>query len=153
MKIILITTALLFAQVTFSQNVTPIGLETLQEEMSQNSNELRVYNFWASWCGPCIKEMPYFDELSKNTTVTLVSLDFKEDIQKAINILTKKKIGLSSYLLTEEDMDKYVSVLGESWSGAIPATVIISSTGDRYFFERSFEKEELFELVASIKSN
>ncbi|MFY0607519.1 MAG: redoxin domain-containing protein [Cyclobacteriaceae bacterium] len=151
MKVFIISLALFIGHGAMSQSVTPIGLKELENEMSQTSDELRVYNFWASWCGPCIQEMPHFDELSKDTNVTLVSLDFEEDLQKAANILNKKKISLSSYLLTEQDMDKYIAVLGESWSGAIPATVIISASGQRFFYEGSFDKEELFDLVSSMK--
>lgn len=141
------------SSISYGQSVTPISLDQLQKEINTPSQKLKVYNFWASWCGPCIQEMPYFNDLAKSTDVTLVSLDFEEDIEKARKIMSKKGMQIPSFLLAESDIDKYMSVIAKDWTGAIPATLFISPDGDRKFLEGSFEKQELEDLVKALESN
>ena len=71
---------LLFVSYSFAQTTEVISLNytQLQPLLHQNSESVQVVNFWATWCAPCIKELPYFEELNKldNVDVLLVSLDF-----------------------------------------------------------------------------
>ncbi|MFT7030551.1 MAG: thiol-disulfide isomerase/thioredoxin [Marinoscillum sp.] len=151
----LFTFLLLFSisSASYGQSVIPISLAQLQKKINAPSQKLKVYNFWASWCGPCIQEMPYFNDLAKTTDVTLVSLDFADDIEKAQKIMTKKGMQIPSFLLAESDIDKYMLAIAKDWSGAIPATLFILPNGKRKFFEGSFEKQELDDLVKELKSN
>ena len=66
--------------------------------------ETYVINFWATWCKPCVAELPSFDSLSKisNVKILLVSLDFKEDIEKKVNpFLAKNNIKMECVILDE----------------------------------------------------
>ncbi|MFY0599834.1 MAG: TlpA family protein disulfide reductase [Cyclobacteriaceae bacterium] len=149
MKISFFAFCFLISVATFSQKVEAIKMDKLKEVMSRDSEKVKVINFWASWCGPCVKELPYFDLLSQNNEleVTLVSLDFPENIMKAEKLLEKKGIASDSYLLDESE---YIDNIDETWSGAIPATLIFDTEGNRYFYEKSFTKSELVELVKNI---
>ncbi|MEO9474587.1 MAG: TlpA disulfide reductase family protein [Cyclobacteriaceae bacterium] len=151
MKILFLCAFLLTFTSAFSQEVVKINMDELNQEMISDENHIKVFNFWASWCGPCVKELPYFDELADNPNlnVTLVSLDFEEEIKKASSILKKKGIGLSSYLLDEKD---FIDKVDSSWTGAIPATLILDKSGNRYFFEKAFTRDELHQTINNIIS-
>ncbi len=112
-----------------------------------------VINFWATWCAPCIKELPYFEKLNaenKNVKVILVSLDSKKDLdKKLIPFIEKRKLKSKVLLLADKDYNTWLSKVDTDWSGAIPATLIISGK-KKQFAERDFENfEELNEYINS----
>ncbi len=126
-------------------------LETLLNPVSDTTY---VINFWATWCKPCIKELPYFDQLKNNfpgrkLRVILVSLDFKRQFE--INLkpyIIKNKIQSEVLLIDEPDYNLWIDKVHPSWGGAIPATIIInSSTATRKFYEREFTLEEINNTV------
>ncbi len=112
-----------------------------------------VINFWATWCKPCVQELPAFDSLTanKNTChVILVSLDFKEDIEKKVDpFLKKNNISSECVLLDEINGNDYINKISQKWSGAIPATLIVSKT-KTLFFEKKLTFKALLEHVNSV---
>ncbi len=93
----------------------------------KNKDTTYVVNFWATWCKPCIKELPAFDSLKQKdlayVKIILVSLDFKEDIEKKVNpFLQKNKIKCEVVLLDEVNGNDYINKISNEWTGAIPAT-------------------------------
>jgi len=112
-----------------------------------------VINFWATWCAPCIKELPYFEKLNaenKNVKVILVSLDSKKDLdKKLIPFIEKRKLKSKVLLLADKDYNSWLSKVDADWSGAIPATFVINGK-KKQFAERDFENfEELNQYVNS----
>ena len=108
-----------------------------------------VLNFWATWCAPCIKELPYFERLDKNFRVVLVSLDFKREFEnRLIPYVKKNNINAEVLLLDEPDYNSWINKVDSSWSGAIPATVILSEN-KKLFFEKEFSSYE--ELLNTVK--
>lgn len=107
-----------------------------------------VVNFWATWCKPCIKELPYFETVAsqyadKNVKVLLVSLDFPRLLEKqVIPFIENNNIKSPVVLLDDTGANEWIPKVDESWSGAIPATVIYNAK-ERKFYERSFTLEEL----------
>ncbi len=89
----------------------------------------RVINVWASWCSPCMEELPYFAELKKNhpeIRVILINLDFQKDVErKVIPILGDKYKACEIFRLQGLSADEWMPLLNQDWSGAIPATLII----------------------------
>ncbi len=113
-----------------------------------------VFNFWATWCKPCIKELPAFEAINENYTdakvkVVLVSLDFPENLNSHVVPFMEKR-GLKSevILLDDSDHNTWIPKVSEEWSGAIPATIVVSRDRSK-FYERSFNYAELETEVKS----
>lgn len=135
---------------SLAQEVQVIKFSELQSKMLYTEAPLTVFNFWATWCAPCIKELPYFDELSasnKKVKVYLVSLDFSNQLERVKGFVTKKSIQSEVLFLDEKDPDTYMPKVSEKWSGAIPATLFVTDLGKTYFHEKAFTKEELEKTV------
>ena len=119
-----------------------------QEFLQQIDDETYVINFWATWCKPCIKELPAFEQLhstyeDKKVKVILVSLDFPEKLETHVVPFVKKyKLASHVILLDEPDGNSWIPKVSEEWSGAIPATLMVKN-GMAKFYERPFTYEEL----------
>ncbi len=125
--------------------------DAFQKEVIKNDGNVYVINFWATWCAPCIKELPYFEKLhqeNKNVKVILVSLDSRKDLDtKLIPFIKKKKITAEVILLSDKDYNTWLGKIDNDWSGAIPATFIFRGN-QKLFAERDFESyAELNEYV------
>lgn len=122
--------------------------EGLQPFLNRNDDKTYVINFWATWCAPCVKELPYFEKLNanykdKNVEVVLVSLDFPRHYEKKLKPFIKKHNLQSNVIaLDDPDQNKWIPAINKDWSGAIPATIIYNKD-ERKFYERSFNYEEL----------
>lgn len=119
----------------------------------QHQNDtLYVFNFWATWCSPCVKELPYFEkafEEYKNSPIRiiLVSLDSRKKLEsQLLPFLEKSKLQNEVILLSHPNANEWIDKVSPTWSGAIPATVLISAN-KKLFFEQSFEEQELLELI------
>ncbi|MDY7394711.1 redoxin domain-containing protein [Aureibaculum sp. 2210JD6-5] len=124
----------------------------LEPILNANDDSTYVINFWATWCGPCIKELPYFEELytnykDKKVKVILVSLDFPEKFEsKLIPFVKKHKVSPQVILLDDPNENEWIPKVDESWSGALPATIIYNKN-KRAFFEQSFTQESLNKTI------
>ena len=140
------------------ERVEIINIDGLQGLMKENDHQLHIINFWATWCKPCINELPQFIELAKSNpeiSISLVSLDFVEDLETKVHpFLEKRNIDLRVLLIDELDYNLWIDMVDPSWSGAIPATLIIEpGTGRRIFLENEFEKDELVEVIKNFTKN
>ena len=94
-----------------------------------DKNITYVVNFWATWCAPCVKELPHFEQLNsenKKLKVVLVSLDFKTQYETALlPFLKKEQIQSEVVLLTDKDYNSWLPAVDKDWSGSIPATLIL----------------------------
>jgi thiol-disulfide isomerase/thioredoxin len=143
---------LILAQVSFAQR--PVVYEKFadfEKNVIKHDENVYVVNFWATWCAPCVKELPYFERLhkeNKNVKVILVSLDSQKDLEKKlIPFIKKKNITAEVILLGDKDYNTWLNEINKDWSGSIPATFIFSKT-DELFAEREFESyKELSDYV------
>jgi thiol-disulfide isomerase/thioredoxin len=117
------------------------------------SDTVYVVNFWATWCKPCVQELPAFDSLStviKNhkVKILLVSLDFAEDLTPRVNpFLIRNKIRTECVLLDEVNGNDFINKIAQSWSGAIPATYL--KYGKRnWLAEKKFTRNELQKMIS-----
>ena len=139
---------IVFSVAGYSQNVKLLNIDQLNERIEKGKDSIYVVNFWATWCAPCIKELPHFEKLnaafkSDKLAVLLVSVDFKSKLNSAVIPFVKRKnIKSQVFLLNESDPQQYIDRIEKSWSGSIPATLFIK--GDkRKFIESEFTYEQL----------
>lgn len=133
-----------------SAQVKLLSLDQLEKRIELGKDTVFVVNFWATWCAPCVKEIPNFVRLNTNykaapLKVILVSLDFKSKLEKVVVPFVKKnQIKLEVYLLNEKSEQDYIDRISENWAGSLPATLVINNqNGFRHFFEQEFTWEEL----------
>ena len=137
-----------------------IKLPQLMDLLGPDTDTTYVINFWATWCKPCVKELPYFDKLAsefkdRKVKVLLLSLDFRRQYEsRLIPFLEKHGVKSEVKLVDEIDYNSWIDKVDPSWSGAIPATIIINkSTGSKNFYEKEFTYSELKKVVEPIISN
>lgn len=133
-----------------AQEIKRWKLKELQAYL-KNSDSPLVINFWATFCKPCIEEIPYFQTISEkfgkdSVKLLLVSLDLPGWYPEKIRQFARKN-GFTAEIvwLDETDADYFCPNIDSSWSGAIPATLFINNrTGYRRFFAQAL-KPEFFE--------
>lgn len=118
-----------------------------------NADETLVINFWATWCQPCVEELPYFEQLARETDarVVMISLDFKKDVAtKLKNFVAKRDLKLPIIALADGDYNSWIDRVDPSWGGAIPVT-LISRGDERRFHDTKFDDyDELQTAVAEV---
>lgn len=137
-----------FSVSSYSQNVKLLTIDQLNERIEKGKDSTYVVNFWATWCAPCIKELPHFEKLSAEhksdkLAVLLVSLDFKSKLNSnVIPFVKRKNLKNEVFLLNEGSPQEFIDRIDPSWSGSIPATLFIKN-GKRKFVESEFTYEQL----------
>ena len=145
--VILLSTAL-----SFSQDFRVYDFNKFEPLLHQQDEKVYVINFWATWCRPCVKEMPAFNKLydkynHKNVEIILVSLDFGENLPQRISrFKNTHQIKSNIVILDDPDSNAWIEKVDKTWSGAIPATLIYNKK-KRAFYEQSFEFDELEEKL------
>lgn len=132
------------------------NFEQLESFLSSKPDKTLVVNFWATWCKPCIKELPYFEaaqtKYKEDIRVILVSLDFPEKLEsQLIPFVNENAIHSQVVLLDDPYENEWIPKVDSTWSGAIPATLIISGS-KKVFYEKSFTQEELENEILKFKS-
>lgn len=141
----------LFPLLLSAQTVPSLNYTELKPLLNQRGDKIYVVNFWATWCAPCIKELPYFEALNQreDVEVLLVSLDFpKHKESRLLPFIKKNKLQSKVVLLDDADENYWINDIHPNWSGAIPATIVYNND-KRDFYERSFTQNELLNLVES----
>jgi thiol-disulfide isomerase/thioredoxin len=111
-----------------------------------------VINFWATWCKPCVQELPYFkkaDSLLKgeNITFIFVSFDMPSKAKSVQQYIKKMNLSGTHYLISSPDLDRFINQVEKSWQGMIPYTIVLTKD-DRKNHEGSFETfKELWNFI------
>jgi thiol-disulfide isomerase/thioredoxin len=139
-----------------AQKASVIKFDALQEILDTKNEQIQVINFWATWCAPCIKELPLLEKLNArndlNAKITLINLDYADKVEKVNEFITRKNIRSRVLLLDELDYNAWIDKVDKGWTGAIPATLVFDpKTGKRRFVEKELKEGELEELIGSLK--
>ena len=144
------------AMTSHAQSVKSVKITELEKIIAESKTPL-IVNFWATWCKPCLEEIPYFMEeakLHKNDSLQLllVSLDMKDAFPgQILNTVKKRKITVPVQWLNETNADYFCPRIDPKWSGAIPASLFINNkTGYRKFFEEQLSHEDLKKEIMAI---
>lgn len=139
-----------------AQEIKKIKATDLERTIAEAKGPL-IINFWATWCVPCIEEIPYFleevkDHKKDSLQILLVSLDFKEAFPNVISAFAKKKkFNAPIVWLDETNADYFCPKVDPKWSGAIPSTLFINNkTGYRKFVEEKISHSELKKEIMAI---
>ena len=98
--------------------------------LHQENDTTYIINFWATWCGPCVKELPYFEQLhekyaGEKISIILVSLDFPKQIKsKLLPFIEKNQLKSKVVVLTDGAFNDWIDKVDPSWDGAIPITLV-----------------------------
>jgi thiol-disulfide isomerase/thioredoxin len=123
-----------------SQEISYINIPDLDKLLKAPENKLYVVNFWATWCAPCIAELPGFQKISKEydpekVSFIMVSLDFPGQVQKQlVPFLKKNMITLDVRVMTDLDYNAWIEKVDPSWQGNIPATLFFNNSRKTRFF-------------------
>ena len=143
----------LFSLLLRAQTVPSLSYTELKPLINQSGDKIYVVNFWATWCAPCIKELPYFESLNlrEDVEVLLVSLDFpKHKESRLLPFIKKNKLQSKVVLLDDADENYWINDINSDWSGALPATLIYTQK-QRGFYEESFPAPKLDKLLKLFK--
>ena len=136
-----------------TMKITSHKLEELLKEKS-TEKKVKIINFWATWCAPCVKELPLFQEAAsenKDIAFQLVSLDFPQQTKKVDALLAKKNITIESYHLDEVIQSETITRIHKDWEGSIPATIVLIGT-EKMLYEKEFHEKDFQIFINSLKT-
>lgn len=148
-KIGLFILLLMLFNAAYSQAIKKVKIKDVVNMIDTTQHPL-VVNFWASWCQPCVHEIPWFEKAvaelkDKNVELVLVSLDFRTSYPKELLTFINKK-GYTSRIvwLDETNADYFCPLIDEKWDGNIPVTIMVNHKKNyRKFFSEQIPEAKL----------
>jgi thiol-disulfide isomerase/thioredoxin len=130
-----------------------IDVEGIKKLVKNDTENLRVINVWATWCGPCVAEFPELVEIhrmyrNREFEFITITADPPERREQALAFLNKNHASMKNYIFNEDDPYKLADALGFEWKGALPYTAVIAPGGKVVFGK--MEPVDPFELKKAI---
>ncbi|MBK6398079.1 MAG: TlpA family protein disulfide reductase [Bacteroidetes bacterium] len=149
MRTALLFIALFTRNLVSGQEVIDKDFNSFYKEEITESKGIVIVNFWATWCKPCITELPYFEQInaemkSEKFSVCLVNLDFNSKYKtSAVEFVRNKNLKSEVIHLNDTDPNKWINKIDSNWTGAIPATLIYNNGKKVFFREGEITYDEL----------
>lgn len=141
-----------------AQKAEIIKLNRLQALLETKSDNIQIVNFWATWCAPCVKELPLFEKLHAESRpgikIALVSMDMDldPDPEKVYKFISRKNLQSEVFILNEQNANSWINKIEKQWSGALPATIIVNQkTGKRKFIEKELHEGDLEKFIDELQ--
>ena len=112
-----------------------IGLNEISDLLKNQTDNLRLINIWATWCGPCASEFPELIEINRmyrQREFEMITLS-TDDIaikDKVLKFLEKKYASTKNYQYNLDDKYKLIEAVDKDWQGALPYTLLIKPGGE-----------------------
>ncbi|WP_057939041.1 redoxin domain-containing protein [Algoriphagus resistens] len=115
--------------------IEKLAPDALAGLLKNDTGELLLVNFWATWCGPCIIEYPEFVTIQRmygerDFQFVSISMDNPDQSEKALKYLKGKASALPNYIMDTDDKYKVIDVVGKEWDGSLPITLLIEPGGN-----------------------
>jgi thiol-disulfide isomerase/thioredoxin len=137
-----------------AQKIEQIRIDGLERILNSRENKLLVVNFWATWCPPCVMELPDFEKVAgefdrSKVRFILVSLDFPSQIETQLKpFLEKNKITLDVTVMMDTDYNSWIDKVDPQWQGNIPSTLFLNNQRkSRYFHSGELDESGLRKLI------
>lgn len=157
-KLFIILLFLLSGIQSQAQKVELIKIEQLKERFKKGSDTTYIINLWATWCAPCVKELPYFEKLqakylSQPVKIILVSTDFRSQLDSKVKPLVKKmQLRNEVYLVDKKNDQEFIESISKDWEGAIPGTLFVHEKKALWkFYPQEFSYDELEKTYQSLR--
>ena len=149
MKAFFVIASLLIVSAIDAQDVRAVKITELEKTIRESKTPL-IVNFWATFCVPCLQEIPYFQEIarqykSNDVSLVFVSLDMREAYPAKVNNMANKlNLTYPVVWLNETNADYFCPKIDTSWTGGMPSSLFVNNaTGYHKFFEEPLSKEKL----------
>lgn len=129
------------------------SFDGIQDYFQRDNDTTYVINFWATWCKPCVEELPYFEQIQtayqgQKVQVVLVSMDFERQLEKKlIPFLAAHQLQSEVVVLTDNKYNNWIDRVDESWGGAIPVTMIYNAKEKEFFGDQFDDFADLEQAV------
>ncbi len=140
-----------------AQEIRKIDAAGLKDLITRDDDKVHVVNFWATWCSPCVKEIPQFEKAmgeysNGKVDFLFISLDFPSSVQKSlIPFLEDRKIRPDVVLMTDQDADQWIRMVDKNWQGDLPATLIYrTSDKTRVFHPGPLDYTQLKTMINNL---
>jgi thiol-disulfide isomerase/thioredoxin len=148
-----ITVSLFLPFLLVQKPVSVVTFEQLQNEASTKQNDtLYVMNFWATWCDPCVHEIPYFQKVynkfsARKVKMIFVSLNAVRELTKVQQFADSKNLLPEVLVLNGGNPNNWIDKVDSSWTGSIPATVLYKHGKKLYFHEGELTEDSLTKII------
>jgi thiol-disulfide isomerase/thioredoxin len=156
-SLILFVSAFLYAGTSFSQSTVPVfDLSQFQKRVMVKNDTLYIVNFWATWCKPCVEELPSFQKASQTFSslpvkIILVSMDMRSRGSQVSEFLQKNNYTSETFILSAGNPNVWIDKIEPKWTGAIPITLFYKNGKKIYFYEGDYPDDASLEKIIHSK--
>ena len=140
------------ATLTSTNKVGVQTYEQMEKATQKNNDTLYVVNFWATWCRPCVGELPYFLEAAKKNAnqkvkIVFASLNSLKEMETVQKFTDTRNILQNVFILNAGNPNVWLDKVDKSWDGSIPATVMYKAGKKVFFREGEFTQTEIDSII------